>query len=213
MLVNFYLVRHGSHDGTHLTEEGRQQVAASAAKHLTAVNFTHCFSSGMPRATETAGIALAAVGQDPLPVFTEEGFGYEFGQKLGAKEAWPLAVHQEHIDARHAIGEPVTAEWAMKDWPPARVMRAGLFFCLRHWAERIGDEEVRIALAGDHDTPPVVNVLVGTHGSAPYAALDPSVITGDLEYGGIIRYTFEFAGNGSPARLVRCDHLEALKVE
>jgi broad specificity phosphatase PhoE len=209
VFIDFYLVRHGKHDGTHLTEEGRAQVEASARKNLSSIRCCDLiFSSGMPRAIETAEVAYEAIvgsgtAMSVTPIRKDTGFGYEFAEADGAKQLWPWEECQKQVAAAEKAGERVTVAWMIQNWIPTRTVRQVLLCTMRHWAERLTasiDEAVRGRVC----------ILVGSHASASFAAPFPTEITGNLENGGIIRYTW-MAGvdTGLVAKLQFCEHLSA----
>ena len=167
------------------------------------MQFHHLMSSEMPRACETTCVAMEALGFPPVTTYgniiQDEGLGYVFAEKE-VKDRWPwqgvarTIQHEEDAGRKGSLGY-VLYEYG---WPGGWMLRGGLQRTLHHWALRFAQE----------NRTSEITVLVGSHATASYAALDPEVVPGMLGNGDIMKYVVDVDAHGR-STIVASEYLPA----
>ncbi|MBI4264821.1 MAG: histidine phosphatase family protein [Acidobacteria bacterium] len=182
--VLFWVMRHGQRNGDkdELTEQGFEQVRASAKHNLSSLTFDAAFFSGMHRVRQTAETVLTTLGQS-VPLVADQGFG--FGWAADEKR-WPFKEATRRVEEAKAGGAQETADLWLEQWPPALMVRGRLLATLLLRAQMLAD-------ASQRDT---IRVLVGSHSpTSELAALDPKT-TLRLRETDIMHYAVEVGGEG-----------------
>jgi len=201
-------MKHGTHDGLDLTPEGLEQVSRSARAHLKGVEITHCFSSGLPRTTQTPEQALLALGVEALPegVEVEPYFGLDYYEQE-TSDRWP---YEDLVAIIAEAGDFVTLAAILEKYPPYNIARHVLRCTMQSIAERIVTDYEAYYEEVPADDICEWDVLVGAHGTAVAAALDPETMTGNLGLADIVRYGWQMFP-GRRAVLESSEHLPAPK--
>lgn len=201
--ANVIWQRHGRHDG-HLTPAGIRDVQVGADSIPSSTIFQLAYHSGMPRARETAEVALALLDQmeNVGTIIHAPLTGYEIIEKteatLGTYESLLAAIATEKAAQR-----PITLPFVFSHYPVARILGAMHLAWMEHVVRQI------IADRPDLHTDTGTNIYVGGHGTATYAAPDIDAMTGDLEPGGIVKFHFQIADQA--ITLESATHLTAEK--
>ena len=187
IFVDFFCQRHGKHREGNLTDEGRNQVAQGAERHLRGKSFQFACASEMIRGTETVEHALATINHGPRSVLTSQYWGFEYSQDSpwDARHPWPEVL--KLVQARRANDEVSSVQFMLEKWPIGNTIRHTLMCHMTHEAQRM-------AAAAQNN---VVNVPVGCHGSNGLSALDLKQ-EGCLNFGDIVRYRWKVVDDGTP---------------
>jgi len=194
--VRLYLQRHGDWDPetTLLTPEGKAQVIRAARQHFKGINFTSAFSSGMPRANqtiETAAMVYHSALREAIrsskfrakTIREDVYFGYLFPENdQEIDKIWTFDALLEAIVLQEKSGRRPMLRTILSQWPSAEIIRWALRCTMTHIAEHL------VELHRNTDT---INILVGTHATAHFAALDPKVTPGIIKPGDVVQYNWE----------------------
>lgn len=160
--VQFYVQRHGEHNGS-LTSKGKQQVRNATLRHLKGLQFHYAFCSEILRARETLSHALDALNQGRLfnRVRIEPGFGYQFADD----PRWPHEKLLEQIEQASTTKDVITVDFVLSELcnPPCIRIAGALLMTMHQWAQRLSEK--------GGESP--INVMVGSHGTNVLATLTP----------------------------------------
>lgn len=133
----------------YLTGRGKKQVAASATKYLADITFIEVYVSGLYRALETAGIALAITSHPEMEIITESGLDYRWCLNARQVPVHSLAEAEKRL-AEEGVANPTVYDW-LRAWPPALGMRQMMLATIQrlsHEADKEYSSDVSILMAG-----------------------------------------------------------------